>query len=192
MNYLGHALYSPDDALIRVANIISDEFKIHKFIPDNEKILQGQTRHRFIDGFCDRDSGYKVVRQICRKEFGKFAPVVVDVFYDHFLARHFDQLTGRSLKSFTAVIYQDIYTAASNFPTEIISPFVSMAEAHWLDGYIFEENVYRSIRHIERKIHQRFGRRVSFGAALGIYYRNEYQITDAFRQTHNSIVKIIK
>jgi hypothetical protein len=67
-----------------------------------------------------------------------------------------------------------------------------MAEAHWLDGYIFEENVYRSIRHIERKIHQRFGRRVSFGAALGIYYRNEYQITDAFRQTHNSIVKIIK
>ena len=87
MNYLGHLLVLPDEGLTTLGNLLGDFFKGRVDGIEPEALRVGVTLHRELDRFTD--SHVVVKRSIARMgaQRRRVAGVLVDVFYDHFLAQ---------------------------------------------------------------------------------------------------------
>jgi acyl carrier protein phosphodiesterase len=90
VNYLGHLLVLPDAGLITLGNLLGDFFKGRVDSIEPEALRIGVSLHREIDRFTD---AHPVVRRSIERiapERRRVAGVLVDVFYDHFLAQGVD------------------------------------------------------------------------------------------------------
>lgn len=90
MNYLGHLLVLPDAGLVTLGNLLGDFFKGRVEAIEPRDLRVGVALHREIDRYTDQHP--VVLRSIARIDPARrrVAGVLVDVFYDHFLAKGCD------------------------------------------------------------------------------------------------------
>ena len=90
MNYLGHLLVLPDEGLVTLGNLLGDFFKGPARDVSPVELGLGVRLHREIDRYTDQHPA--VVRSVERlgPAHRRIAGVLVDVFYDHFLAQDAD------------------------------------------------------------------------------------------------------
>ncbi len=122
------------------------------------EITRALVLHRRIDMYTD---GHHVVRQSRHRVSGarrRFAGILVDMFYDHFLARHWDEYNDVPLERFTARIYSALHEHHAMLPERLQAIAPRMAAADWLGSY----------RHIEAVgiALDRMGQRLKRGNAL--------------------------
>lgn len=163
MNLLAHGYLStvPDSPItddLLVGNFLGDFIKGDPTHPRHELtpgIVAGIRVHRAIDSFTDNHPDVALVRDRLHPRCHKYAGVAVDVFFDHFLARNFTELTGQSLDSFTDYYYKTLrqYTAglADAFPEPARRMLTAMIQHNWIPYYATFEGVDRSLRGIARR-----------------------------------------
>src|SRR5436190_842749 len=87
MNFLAHLYLSGDDADVMTGNFIGDFVRGRNLAEQfGEKIARGIELHRAIDAFTDHHSVVKQSKTRLRPKYGHYSGVIVDIFYDHFLA----------------------------------------------------------------------------------------------------------
>jgi acyl carrier protein phosphodiesterase len=105
MNFLAHLfLAAPDEALM-VGNFIADHVKGRDYDQYGPHVARGIRLHRAIDTFSDL---HPLVRQSAarlRPRYRHYAGVIVDVFYDHFLASHWATYSPTPLPQFAEQAY---------------------------------------------------------------------------------------
>jgi acyl carrier protein phosphodiesterase len=108
VNYLAHLHLADDTPESKVGNIFADIVKGPDVDLLPEDILAGVRLHRAVDSFTD--SHPVVMRSIRRLggRLGWYAGVVIDVYYDHLLARNWYHYSHESLRDFTIRAYQAI------------------------------------------------------------------------------------
>ena len=87
MNYLAHLLLSGESTSILVGNFIGDSVRGNQFSTLDPAIQRGIFLHRAIDRFTDAHPVVRRSKQRAQTVTGRYASVMIDVFYDHFLAR---------------------------------------------------------------------------------------------------------
>ena len=106
MNFLAHAYLSNDNPLLLVGNFMGDFVKgrdLHeRFDPG---IANGVELHRLIDSFTDSHPVVIESKKRLRESYRHYAPVIVDMFYDHFLASMWDNYSNLSLPEFVKRTY---------------------------------------------------------------------------------------
>ena len=100
MNTLAHLYLSGDDPDLLLGNFIGDSVRGDDFLQLEYRVQQGVLLHRKIDRFTDQHVIFKHICSIMRDGFGRYAPVVADVFLDHFLARDWERFNTYSLKEY--------------------------------------------------------------------------------------------
>lgn len=105
MNFLAHLYLSGSDINIRLGNFIGDYVKGKHFESFPHGVQKGIMLHRAIDGFTDKHPATHKCIEILRPGYGKYAGVVVDVLFDHVLAREWGNYSNEELKSFTRKFY---------------------------------------------------------------------------------------
>src|SRR5690606_7271733 len=88
MNFLAHIYLSGENPLIKVANFMADSIRGKKYLNYSSDIQKGILLHREIDTFTD---AHPTVRKSTKKlhaNYGHYSGVIVDIFYDHFLAKN--------------------------------------------------------------------------------------------------------
>ena len=90
MNFLAHTHLSPDNDDIIFGNFIADAIKGKSYLVYRKDIVTGILHHRSIDVFTDRHPIVKNSKSLVRTHFGKYSGIVVDIYYDHFLARNWE------------------------------------------------------------------------------------------------------
>ncbi|GAL00009.1 acyl carrier protein phosphodiesterase [Nonlabens ulvanivorans] len=86
MNYLAHIYLSGNDTELRIGNFIADSVRGKDFTMFPERVAQGIILHRHIDTFTDSHPIVKLSKDLIRSEYGHWSSVIVDLYYDHFLA----------------------------------------------------------------------------------------------------------
>lgn len=114
-------------------------------------IRQGIRMHRAIDTFTDGHVVFGQTKERLRKRFGKYAPVVADVFYDHFLAKHFEQYADMGLRPFTTNTYDFLKKYYSQFPTRTQRFYNYMTQYDILFGYAQLEGIDRVMKGMARR-----------------------------------------
>jgi acyl carrier protein phosphodiesterase len=102
MNFLAHLALSGDDPEIMVGNFMGDFVKGNlagRFPP---RIGRGVMLHRQIDTFALHNADFRCSKRRLDASFGHYRGVLVDVFYDHFLARNWDEYSAVPFAGFLA------------------------------------------------------------------------------------------
>ena len=87
MNYLVHLLLPGESTSILVGNFIGDSGHGKQFSTLDPAMQRGILLHRAIDRFTATHPVIRRSKQRAQTVTGRYASVVIDVFYDHFLAR---------------------------------------------------------------------------------------------------------
>lgn len=108
MNYLAHLYLSGDSEELLIGNYIGDSVRSSELGRYSARVQKGVGLHRLIDTFTDSHPTVQLSKERLRPAYGKYAGVIVDIFYDHFLARDWALHSGRPLKEYAQHVYEVI------------------------------------------------------------------------------------
>ncbi|MCK5856751.1 MAG: DUF479 domain-containing protein [Bacteroidales bacterium] len=135
MNFLAHLKLSGDHEKIMLGNFIADHIRGNKIHHFPQEIIDGIMLHRKIDYYTDHHPAFIQTRTRLHKKYHKYAGVIADIFYDHFLARNWDEYSEISLSHFTSYSYGILLRNYTVLPrkTKQLLPFIIMQ--NWLASY---------------------------------------------------------
>ncbi|MEQ9403137.1 MAG: ACP phosphodiesterase [Cyclobacteriaceae bacterium] len=151
MNFLAHLFLSGDNEKIQVGNFIGDFVKGNKFEKYHHDIQLGIRLHREIDSFTDSHPVVMQSKMRLRAKFRHYSPVIVDVFYDHFLAKNWSNFDSSDLKNFTLNFYEMISGYSSIIPDAVNNMLVFMKDKNWLYNYQSLEGIDRALTGMSRR-----------------------------------------
>ncbi len=135
MNYLAHLFLSCEIDEHIVGNFIADSIRHHELAGFSPMIQQGVDLHKSIDTFTD---SHPVVKQSTKRlhaNHGKYSPLIVDIWYDHLLARNWDKYRKESLRSFADRMYVMLANHLDMMPGKMKRNLPIMIEEDWLLRY---------------------------------------------------------
>lgn len=138
MNYLAHALLAGPQPASRLGAMLGDFVKgpldslEFRFPPE---VVAGIALHRRIDSFAEGHAAFRASRQRVSSLRRRFSGVMVDMFYDHFLARHWSTFCAQPLEAFAAETYALLAYNRSLLPPRLAQALPRMHAADWLASY---------------------------------------------------------
>jgi acyl carrier protein phosphodiesterase len=171
MNFLAHLYLSRDDDELMIGNFIADSVKGSAFNNYPERVRKGILLHRAIDSFTDTHPVFLESVNRLRPIYHKYAGVIMDIFYDHFLAKNWSEHASESLEDFTKRVHRLLLARRMDLPEN---------SRHFLQ-YMLLNNIpmpYADISGIEKVLYG-MSRRTKFnsgmenaGNELKLYYRD--------------------
>jgi acyl carrier protein phosphodiesterase len=165
VNYLAHVFLSHETPDAIIGAMLGDFVKGRVADGWSHDVRAAIVLHRAIDGFTDRHPLTLASRALVGAERRRFAGVLVDVFYDHFLARHWARFHPLPLAQFTQTIYGALWPRRAEFPARLQRILPWMVQDDWLASYADVASVDAALRGLARRF--RYAERVG-GLASGI------------------------
>jgi acyl carrier protein phosphodiesterase len=141
LNYLAHALLAGDDPALLVGGVIGDWIKgaLPGVLPGD--IAAGVALHRAIDNFAELQPAFRRSRLRVSAGRRRYAGVLVDVFYDHLLARNWASIQHGSLDQYCETVYRLIEDRLGELPISTHFGLTLMAKENWLSSYAKIEGI---------------------------------------------------
>ena len=152
MNFLGHFYLSQDDSELIIGNFIADHVKGNKYLNYPAGISKGIMMHRNIDHFTD---SHQMVRNGRKRLFNKYrhySGVIIDMYYDHYLANLWSDYSQDSLSAFSNQIYDTIEEYWNHLPPQAQYMFPYMKSGNWLLRYATTEGIGQSLNGMSRRL----------------------------------------
>jgi acyl carrier protein phosphodiesterase len=144
MNFLAHVFLAGPLAADRVGGIIGDFVKgpLDPLPPGlSPQLAAGVMLHRRIDSHAETHPAFRRSRARVSTARRRVSGIMVDLFYDHFLARHWTHFSTwlqdapPALSTFTADTYRLIAHYPEPLPPAFAPVFERMAAHDWMSGY---------------------------------------------------------
>lgn len=150
MNYLVHFLLSGEDDELRLGDLLGDFVKgrVERFEHTgvSERMRTGIRMHRAIDTFSDHHPAVARSKQLLAPEYGRLSGVIVDVFYDHVLARRWAEHHEQPLPDFSQQVYRTLRGNVHRLPPAVHPLVDAMSRGDWLQAYATERGIERALR----------------------------------------------
>jgi len=152
MNFLAHLYLSGDQPKLMVGNFIADFVKGKQALQGfDEEIIKGITLHRAIDEFTDSHPMVLQSKQRLRPKYRHYAGVIVDVFYDHYLARNWNKFHSELLPDFADRSYGILQSHQALMPVAASWMLPYMVKGNWLVNYSKVEGIHRALSGMARR-----------------------------------------
>ena len=152
MNFLAHIYLSGDNPKIMVGNFIGDFVKGRNLIEQFEpEIARGIELHRAIDEFTDHHPVVLQSKIRLRPKYRHYAAVIVDVFYDHFLSRYWNDFHTQLLADFSSQTYKTITHHWETLPAAVKHMLPYMIRDNWLVNYGKLEGIEQALAGMSRR-----------------------------------------
>jgi acyl carrier protein phosphodiesterase len=158
VNWLAHAFLSKPDIEFRLGNLLADHVKGRDRATMSSAFLDGVRHHQAIDTFTDAHPVVHRSRARVGGDFQHATGILVDIFYDHFLALDWEQYSAEPLEAFTARLYSDIRAGLFRFPTDAQAALERMISEDRLGSYRRLDGIEASLRRVSLRLAARIGR----------------------------------
>lgn len=151
MNFLAHIYLSGENDLIKIGNFMADGIRGKQFEHFPYDVQKGILLHRFIDTYTDSHDTFRKSTKRLHERYHHYAGVIVDIIYDHFLAKNWTQYSDEQLESFINRFYtslQDNYGILTE-KTQGLMPY--MIERNWLLSYRTPEGIHQILTQMDRR-----------------------------------------
>lgn len=135
MNFLAHAFLSGSNDRLLIGNFIADAVKGNHIDQYSEDIRKGITLHRSIDSYTDHHPMFIQSKNRIRSEYGKFSAVIIDIYYDHFLALNWSDYSEEDLSEYVLHVYELMLRNYEILPPRSKRVLPYMIIHNWLLGY---------------------------------------------------------
>ncbi len=152
MNFLAHLYLSGQDPRIKVGNFIGDFVK-GRLLSDRfePRIALGIEMHRSIDLFTDHHPMVGKSKSRLRAKYRHYSGVIVDVFYDHFLARNWNTYHTEPLEQYVQNSYKTILDFDAILPDEVKRMMKYMVTDNWLLHYAEIDGIRQALTGMSRR-----------------------------------------
>lgn len=156
MNFLGHIYLTGSDKELLLGNFMADSIKGKAYLEYPNNIQKGILLHRFIDSYTDSHPAFRNSTSKLHADFSHYSGVLVDIFYDHFLAKNWQKLHPIPLDEFAQEFYSfmqkryDLMTPAMQYM------FPYMKKNNWLLRYTHLEGVEKTLTEMGNRIGREF------------------------------------
>ncbi|MBA3664777.1 MAG: DUF479 domain-containing protein [Bacteroidetes bacterium] len=176
MNYLAHSFLSRNEPGLTVGNFIADHIHGNHYEKYAPAIIEGVLLHRRIDTFTDAHEKFKESKRFFYKGYEKYSGILIDIYFDHLLAKNFDTYSAIPLQQYCDSVYK-MYTAhIKQLPPD---------SARFLD-YVLHNNIYfnySTLEGIERVLYHlshRINHGILLNTSIKLFTDNEIQIQKNF------------
>jgi acyl carrier protein phosphodiesterase len=151
MNFLAHQALSGNNQSIQVGNFVADFLRGERNIEFPEQIQKGIQLHHKIDFFTDNHPSTKESILLMRPVFGKYASVLIDLYWDHFLGKHWNLYYPGDLFHFTASVYENLHNHYHFLPKRAKSMLPYMVWEDWLGHYQYDVGMTKAMKGLGRR-----------------------------------------
>ena len=135
MNFLAHIYLSGDKEAVIIGNFIADGIKGKKYKKFPSQIQKGILLHREIDSFTDQHHIVRKSTARLHNNYGHYSGVIVDILYDHFLAKNWNDYHPQPLEEYIQDFYELLRTNFEILPFRIQQMMPYMISDNWLLSY---------------------------------------------------------
>ena len=135
MNFLAHTYLSGCNEDIILGNFMGDYVKGRNYLQFPEQVKRGILIHRDIDSFTDMHPITRRGKQRIADRYHKYAGIIIDIFYDHFLASLWDGFSTLPLHEFVNRTYDLLKRNYQVLPAAIKKWFPTFLENNWMMAY---------------------------------------------------------
>ena len=151
MNFLAHIYLSFGDKEIAIGNFIADSIRGNKFKHLPPRVQKGILLHREIDTFTDAHPIPKKSSKRLHKNYSHYSRVIVDIFYDHFLAKNWSLYCDVPLAIYVEDFYDLLEKHHTYLPDAVKRMLPYMLADNWLLNYSRMEGIDRVLKGMNRR-----------------------------------------
>ncbi len=152
MNFLGHLYLSGDEPLVIVGNFMADAVKGGRLEGHHPEVVRGIRLHRMIDSYTDMHPLHRTGRERVRTHAGRYAGVVMDMFYDHLLAERWSARHPELLADYAQRMYALLQSHSPHLPDRTRAMLPYMVKGDWLTSYAHIEGIGRALAGLARRV----------------------------------------
>lgn len=176
MNYLGHLYLSGNDTGLMQANLYGDFVKGTGLSHLPETIQRGIRLHRSIDHFIDNHPVVHGLLPVLRPDLPKVARIAVDIYFDHLLAKHWEQFHPQPLDSYLQAVYRGFDLGDPHYSSDYRTFLGHMIQRNWIRSYPTLDAVDKMSHNVGAQLS--FPNKLADGKA--VFLIHEKTITQAF------------
>ncbi|NHN27804.1 DUF479 domain-containing protein [Flavobacterium jejuense] len=135
MNFLAHIYLSGDNDYIKIGNFMADGIKGDSYNNFPKEIKKGILLHRAIDSFTDMHPVFRKSKHRLHEKYGHYSGVIMDIFYDHFLAKNWNTYSSVPLNQYVSNFYHLLDTNFDKLTLKIQKMYPNMVKQNWLLSY---------------------------------------------------------
>ena len=152
MNYLVHLYLAGADPELQLGGLMGDFVKGPIPAGYPEKLALGLRLHRRIDSLAQNSPYTRQSRQRLDPKFGHGRGIIVDIFYDHFLAVNWSDYSPESLASYAEKVYRLLQGQHAQLPAGLQQVALRMIKHNWLVSYQYRAVVGKALQSISRRL----------------------------------------
>lgn len=146
MNYLAHLFLSGSDEQTMVGNFIGDYVKGNTWNKFPENIKRGILMHRLIDSFTDAHPKFREAKTFFRDEFGLYSGIVIDLIYDHYLAKNWNKYSDLTLRTFAKRSHAVLLQNFMYLPVRVQSFLPFLIQHRRLESYASVNGIVQTLK----------------------------------------------
>ena len=135
MNYLAHIYLSGTNDLLKIGNFMAHSIKGKDYGKYAPEIKKGILLHRHIDSFTDSHPIYRRSKHRLHEKYGHYSGVIMDILYDHFLAKNWSKYSDEKLEDYANDFYQLLQDNYDILTERIKGMMPYMIARNWLVSY---------------------------------------------------------
>jgi acyl carrier protein phosphodiesterase len=182
MNFLAHLYLSGDNDLLKIGNFMADGIHGKNFETFPMDIQKGIILHREIDTFTDAHPIFRQSTKRLHANYHHYSGIIVDIFYDHFLAKNWSRYSEEPLADFTERFYQSL-REHYDFLTEKTQKMLPyMIDQNWLMSYQTIEGIENVLVKMDNRMKRNANMRFSVTELSLFYSEFEQEFTAFFKE----------
>ena len=182
MNFLAHIYLSGDNNYVAIGNFMADSVRGRKYKSFPKEIQKGILLHRGIDTFTDAHPIFRQSTRKLHKNYGHYAGVIVDIFYDHFLAKNWNQYSDVPLEKYAANFYEMLENNYDMLTEKVKNLMPYMISSNWLLSYGTIEGIQNVLDGMNRRTKNRSMMNLATNELKEYYKEFEKEFTSFFNE----------
>jgi len=151
MNFLAHLYLSRNNTNIMIGNFIADHIQGNKYEGFSAEIQQGIFLHREIDTFTDAHEVVRKSKRRLHERYRHYDGVIIDIFYDYFLAKNWASYSEIPLELFTKSVYNLLDEIKLDLPIKSQQFINYMIEYNILFNYKYKDGIEKVLNGMNKR-----------------------------------------
>lgn len=182
MNFLAHIYLSGDNDLLKIGNFMADSIRGNSYENYPEEIKKGILLHRSIDSFTDMHPVYRQSKHRLHEKYGHYSGVIMDIFYDHFLAKNWANYSNKKLEEYADEFYQLLRDNYDLLTAKIQGMMPYMIARNWLVSYASISGLEMILFQMDHRTKNRVAMHESIVELQKFYLEFETEFTQFFME----------
>lgn len=152
MNFLAHLHLAESTPDSRMGNLLGDFVKGQPWDDRfSDSVWTGIMEHRYVDAFTDSHPIWQQSRGLLPSNLRRFAGIIIDIFYDYFLSKHWPVFSDVTLDQAVSEIHRDLRTALHQAPSDAREVISEMVSEEWLLNYRTISGIDETINRVSHR-----------------------------------------